>query len=113
MPSRTPSSEPGLQLLPRLTSACRNPIAHLTPSPGTAWGLEVGRERVPPRWPACREHPSTCGELGMLWGTRAIGGQHDVRDGAQQELAPPHTSPLIRATLGQHKFFMFTYNIYL
>lgn len=40
----------------------------------------------------------------MLWGVRAIGGQHDVRDGAWQELAPPCSS-LIRTTLGQHKFF--------
>ena len=41
----------------------------------------------------------------MPQGIRAIGGQHDVRDGAWQELAPPHSSPLIRTTLGQHKFF--------
>lgn len=80
-------------------------------SAGGAWGklggLEASRERVPSRrlQPVCREHPSIRRELRTLRGIRAIGGQHDVRDGAWQELAPPHLSPQIRTTLGQHKFF--------
>lgn len=74
---------------------------------GKLGGLEASRERVPSRRlrPVCREHPSICRELRTPRGIRAIGGQHDVRDGAWQELAPPHLSPPIRTTLGQHKFF--------
>lgn len=67
----------------------------------------MGRERVPPQWLqlVCRDHPSICRELEIPWGIKAIRGQRDVRDRACQELAPPHSSPLIRTTLGQHKFF--------
>lgn len=41
----------------------------------------------------------------MLRGRRVTRGQHDVRDGAWQQSAPPHSSPLIRAAAGQHRFF--------
>lgn len=85
---------------PHRTQICRRCL-------GKARGSRGGRERVPSRrlQPVCREHPSICRELRTLPGIRAIGGQHDVRDGAWQELAPPHLSPPIRTTLGQHKFF--------
>lgn len=64
----------------------------------------MGRERVLLH-PACREHPSIRRELGMLRDIRAMGGQRDVRHRARQESAAPHSSPLIRTTLGQHKSF--------
>lgn len=75
--------------------------------PGKAQGPRGGQGEGPTTTAAAihGEHPSVCRELGMLRDTRAIGGQHDVRDGDWRELAPPHSSPLIRTTLGQHKFF--------
>lgn len=73
----------------------------------SVWGEPGGEERTPPQrpWPVCREHLGICGELGTLRGRRVTRGQHDVRDGAWQESAPPHSSPLIRAAVGQHRFF--------